>query len=139
MADNSGTIKETLLDDIACEFPRTDDRLSCKAYRHGYAVGTPGADMLNFNHLIHFDRQTGARQLYAPGESYMLGEPVFAPRQGASEEADGYVVMLGYDQSVNKSELMIFDAQSIAKGPIARAKVPMRIPAGFHGSWLQAG
>ena len=138
LADNSGTIREELLDDIACEFPRTDDRVGTKPYRHGYAVGTPGDTALNFNHLIHFDRRTGARSVYAPGDQYMLGEPVFAPRLGATDEADGYMVMLAYDQSVNRSELMFFDAQSIAQGPLAVAKVPLRIPAGFHGSWVPA-
>ncbi len=138
LADNTGTIKEELLDDVACEFPRTDDRVGTLPYRHGYAVGTPGKTLTNFNHVIHFDTKTGKRQMYGPGDDVMLGEAVFAPRQGATAEGDGYLVVLGYDQSVNKSQLMILDAQNVAKGPVAVAKVPMRIPAGFHGSWIGA-
>jgi len=138
LADNSGTIKEELIDDIACEFPRTDDRLMTKAYRHGYAVGTPAKTLMNFNHVIHFDKQTGKRQTYTPGDNYMLGEAVFAPRRGSSKEGDGYLVVLGFNQTTGKSELMILDAQNVAQGPVATAKVPMRIPAGFHGSWIAA-
>ena len=138
LADNSASIKEELLDDIACEFPRTDDRLMTKPYRHGYAVGTPGQRLENFNHVIHFDKLTGARSTYAPGDDYMLGEAVFAPRRGGTDEADGYLIVLAFHQPSNKSELLILDAQNVAGGPLARAKVPMRIPAGFHGSWIAA-
>ncbi len=138
LADNSATVKEELLDDIACEFPRTDDRLMTKPYRHGFAVGTPGQELTNFNHLIHFDKQTGARTTYGPGDDYMLGEAVFAPRRGATAEADGYLIVLAYHAPSNKSELMILDAQDVGSGPVAKAKIPMRIPAGFHGSWVGA-
>jgi carotenoid cleavage dioxygenase len=31
--------------------------------------------------------------------------------------------------------LVIFEATDIEKGPIATAKVPRRVPFGFHGNW----
>ncbi len=68
----------------------------------------------------------------------MGGEAVFAPRVGATEEADGYLVMLSYDAPANLSELLVFEALNIDKGPLATAKLPVRIPAGFHGTFVTA-
>jgi carotenoid cleavage dioxygenase len=33
---------------------------------------------------------------------------------------------------------VVFDAQDIAKGPIAVAELPRRVPFGFHGNWVSA-
>ncbi len=139
LADNTNSISEELLDDMACEFPRIDDRLSTRTYRHGYAVGSSGNGSLNFNTLIHYDTSNGQRKTYDLGDSYMVGEPVFAPRVGGTDEGDGYVIMLAYHQPTDKSELMVFQASAIDDGPVATAKVPVRIPAGFHGSWVAPG
>lgn len=140
LSDNTNSITEELFDDMPCEFPRTDDDYMTKPYRHGYAAGSNGSKdaMGDFNTLIHYDTETGKRKTYSVPEGCMVGEPVFAPRVDSKGEADGYMVMLGYDPSVNKSNLMFFDAQAIDDGPVATAKLPMRIPAGFHGSWIGA-
>ncbi|NJN51172.1 MAG: carotenoid oxygenase family protein [Gammaproteobacteria bacterium] len=140
LADNTGTIKETLFDDWACEFPRTDDRVGTKPYRHGYAVGSDGGEFVNFSHLLHYDTQQGnARRAWTPGKHYMLGEAVFAPRVGGTQEGDGYLIVLGFNQDSGKSELFILDAADIEAGPVAKALLPLRIPAGFHGSWVAGG
>jgi carotenoid cleavage dioxygenase len=133
---NTNSVGEELLDDMPCEFPRTDDRFMTRAHRHAWLVG--GADaQLMFNRLVHFDRVTGTRKLWGD-DRYLLGEPVFAPRSGSVTEGDGYVLNLAYDQSTALSELLIFVATDIERGPVARARLPLRIPAGFHGTWVGA-
>ena len=139
LADNTNSIKETLFDDFACEFPRTDDRKGTKAYRHGYAVGSEARVMGGFTHVLHYDTKNGnARRTWTPGPQYQLGEAVFAPRAGATEEGDGYLVVLGFNQETSKSEFFVLRANDVEAGPIATAYLPMRVPAGFHGSWVAA-
>ncbi len=139
LADNTGTIKETLLDDWPCEFPRTDDRVSTKLYRHGYAVGSDGGKLASFSHLLHYDTHKGnARRAWTPGKDYFLGEAVFAPRVGGTGEGDGYLIVLGFNQGSGKSELFILKAGDLEGGPVAKVMLPTRIPAGFHGSWVPA-
>jgi carotenoid cleavage dioxygenase-like enzyme len=133
---SNGTVSEELLDDMPCEFPRTDDRYMTIPYRHGFAVGGHSGE-LAFNRLLHFDTQTGTRKEWGE-DKYLLGEPVFAPRAGDAPEADGYLLVLAYDQSTQLSEMMIFDATDIEPGPVAKALLPLRIPAGFHGTWVGA-
>jgi carotenoid cleavage dioxygenase len=38
----------------------------------------------------------------------------------------------------NRSDLVILDASDIDRGPVAIAKVPRRVPFGFHGNWVNA-
>ena len=102
------------------------------------AAGTLEKTFSNFDTLVHYDTETGKRKTYTFGDNRFVGEPVFAPRNGSTQEADGYLVALVYDAPSNTSELAILDSQNIDQGPVATAKVPIRIPAGFHGSWLPA-
>jgi len=56
----------------------------------------------------------------------------------AEAEADrdeGYVLSYLYDERSGKSEVQILDATRFAEGPIARIRLPVRVPFGFHGSW----
>lgn len=136
VGNSTNTVGEEQLDDLPCEFPRTDDRFMTRAHRHAWLVG--GADaQLMFNRLVHFDRVTGTRKLWGD-DRYLLGEPVFAPRSASAPEGDGYVLILAYDQSTALSQLLIFVATDIERGPVARALLPLRIPAGFHGTWVGA-
>lgn len=137
LSDDSAAVSEDMLDDFPCEFPRTDDRYSTQAYRHGFAVGGHNRE-LAFDHLLHYDVANGTRQTWDGSGDYLLGEPVFAPRTGDQGEADGYLIMLAYNRRSHLSELKIFDALSVEKGPLATAHLPIRIPAGFHGSWVGA-
>lgn len=136
LADNTNRISEALFDDMTCEFPRTNDEFMTIPYRHGWAVGTSGGNGAFFNEVIHYDTLTGTRKTHSLGADYLGGEAVFAPRVGATDEADGYLVMLAFNQSRNLSEFQVFDALSIDSGPLARAKLPVRIPAGFHGTFV---
>ena len=137
LADNTNSIHEELFDDMTCEFPRTNDNFMTVGYRHGWAVGTPGG-MASFNTIIHYDTETGARKTHELGEGVMVGEAVFAPRTGATEEGDGYLIALSYDPAQNLSALEILDALNVDQGPVATAKLPIRIPAGFHGTFVNA-
>jgi carotenoid cleavage dioxygenase len=139
LADNSGTVKETLLDDRPCEFPRTDDRVGTKPYRHGYAVGMGDGALPAFDHVLHYDLGRGNRRTsWSPGPGYLLGEAVFAPRAGTTAEGDGYLVVLGFNERRGTSDLFVLDAAAIEQGPLATAHLPLRIPAGFHGTWVGA-
>ena len=71
------------------------------------------------------------------GKEDAIGEPVFVPSSNEAEEGDGYLIALAYRGIENRSDLLIFSAMDVASGPIATAKLPHRIPYGFHGNWRQ--
>jgi carotenoid cleavage dioxygenase-like enzyme len=139
LADNTSSIREELFDDFACEFPRTNDLYSTYAYRHGYAVGSPSDRLGGFTHVVHYDTHNdNRRRTWTPGEGYLLGEAVFAPSAKAKAENDGYLVVLGFNEKSQKSELFILRADDVEAGPVATAMVPARVPMGFHGNWVAA-
>jgi carotenoid cleavage dioxygenase len=41
-----------------------------------------------------------------------------------------------YDTGQNRSELVILDAQDLGAPVLARVHLPVRVPYGFHGSWV---
>jgi len=144
LATNSGAFEATRLMDSPDEFPRIDDRYATFAYRHGWALvlddtkpyeGPGGAFYALTNTLAHKDLSTGAEKKWWAGPQCAIQEPCFIPRHADAPEGDGYVIALVDNHVTNYSDLAIFDAQHIDEGPIARAKLPVRIRQGLHGNW----
>ena len=52
------------------------------------------------------------------------------------EEDDGWLMGFVFDRARNASDLIILDAKKIESKPVARVKLPGRVPQGFHGSWM---
>ena len=67
-------------------------------------------------------------------------EAVFAPRPGATRDSiedDGYVITLVTDSKDWSSWSLVFDARDIEHGPVARVRLPQRVPYGFHATWVR--
>ena len=110
-----------------------------RPFDHGwFAAQTTLRTDPSFEAIAHFDMKTGKRQTYVFAEGDFPGEPVFAPRSADAPEGDGWVMSVVYRSAEDRSDLVLFNAQDIAAGPIAAAKVPRRIPFGFHGTWKAA-
>ena len=82
-----------------------------------------------------YDLSTGVPEVHdmAPVTG---GEALFVPRAPDSAEDDGWVMLLTYDPTKDRSELRIVDAQNFSGTPVARVFTPQRVPYGAHGSWL---
>ncbi|MCA6288361.1 carotenoid oxygenase family protein [Phenylobacterium sp.] len=132
-------VKETAIDDLDSEFPRLDERFAGLAYRHGYyAADTTGAKSVKMNAIAHMDLKTGTRKVctFEPGDQ--VSEPVFVPRSETAAEGQGWLTAVVWRAAENRSDLIILDASDVDRGPVALAKVPRRVPFGFHGNWVNA-
>jgi carotenoid cleavage dioxygenase-like enzyme len=139
LGGSSNTIKREPIDDLDGEFPRFDERYAGLAYRHGWYAGNQGRpDSLRFDCLAHLDLKTGKRESYDFASGDSPGEPIFIPRAADAAEGDGWVIAVVYRATEDRSDFVVFDAQAMAAGPIATAKLPRRVPFGFHGNWRQA-
>jgi carotenoid cleavage dioxygenase-like enzyme len=135
----AGTVTETPLDDLAGEFPRFDERLSgCPIATAGSSARAckPGDFRSNIIAHIDLDRpacgrldRAGRRRDLRGGVHARLGR-----RAGGRGLADGG----GLSRQLNISELVVLDARNVAAGPVASAKLPRRVPFGFHGNWVDA-
>ena len=137
---DSTNYKVEQLDDSICEFPRLDERFSGLTYRHGYiaCAGDQPPKSGGYSALGHIDHQTGKVNKYDMGENLATSEPVFVPAKTDAPEGQGYLLSVVYDITIDKSHLIILDAENISDGPIGRAYLDHRIPFGFHGNWKSA-
>lgn len=133
----SDAIHEQPLDDLDGEFPRVDPRVETLRHRHGwYAADPTNAKTVKLGAIAHLDLATGARQVYELPAGDLTSEPVFTPRSADAAEGDGWVTAVVWRAAENRSDLLVFEAQDLAKGPIATAQMPRRVPFGFHGNWV---
>ena len=88
------------------------------------------------NHVLKYDLANGKRFTHDLGENVRGGEPVFVPKSKDSGEDDGWILMLAYEESTEKSKLLIIDSKDFESPPVAEIYTPQRIPFGAHGSWM---
>jgi carotenoid cleavage dioxygenase len=120
----SGTVKEEQLDDRDVEFPTFDEDRLGRASRFLYAV-TGDA-------VVKYDSETGAGQARHLGAR--PGEAIFVPASGARDEDGGWLMSIVGDHAGEGSELLVLDAAGLDF--VASVRLPRRVPAGFHGSWM---
>ena len=139
LAAASDTIKREPLDDLPGEFPRFDERRAGLGYRQGWFAAKAGQQTDGgFDSIAHIDLQTGKRNTYVFVAGDVPGEPIFVPRSAGSPEGDGWVIAVVYRGAEARSDFVVFDAGDIEAGPIGIAKMPRRVPFGFHGNWRPA-
>jgi len=139
LGDASDVIHEQPLDDMAGEFPRYDERFTFRPNRHGWFAGqTAKPGDIRTNALCHIDLTTGRRTDWVSGPGDGVSEPVFVHRSDDAPEGDGWILSVAYRAAENRSDLLVFEAQDMAAGPIATARLPRRMPFGFHGNWVGA-
>jgi carotenoid cleavage dioxygenase-like enzyme len=129
---HTGKVTERQLDDRAVEFPRIDDRLATLPARYAVSVGD--------GRLVRYDLTTGDAVEHAFGSVESPGGPgeaVFVPSTaGPADESSGWYIGYVYDPARDGSDLVIIDASDFAAQPVARIKLPQRVPFGFHGNWI---
>jgi carotenoid cleavage dioxygenase len=58
-----------------------------------------------YNSLAHYDIVTGKTEVYFPGKTHMVQEPVFISRKDSEVEGDGYLLALVNNYETMSSEL----------------------------------
>ncbi|MEZ4333238.1 MAG: carotenoid oxygenase family protein [Myxococcota bacterium] len=133
-----GRVREERIDDLAIEFPRVREDRTGLRHRFGYATHTRDVEgALSGAALVRYDDETGERAIWAE-DRWLPGEAVFvaADPRPDSAEGDGWLLAYLHDRGCGPSALAVFEAGRIEQGPVARVRLPQRVPFGFHGSWI---
>jgi len=140
----TGEVREGDLDDLNTEFNKINLLFKGVKSRYAYHQRIPllheGGHTLRFTGLVKYDNDTGRRWQWDYGPGVFGSEAVFAPKAGAgadSAEDDGYVITLVTDSKDWSSWCLVFDARDIERGPVARVRMPQRVPYGFHATWVR--
>jgi carotenoid cleavage dioxygenase len=89
-----------------------------------------------FEGLVKYDLARDESVRFDPGEGRSPGEPVFVRAADGNAEDEGWVLSVVHDAARDASDLVILDATSFAGPPVATVHLPVRVPFGFHGSWV---
>ena len=73
------------------------------------------------------------------GAGEFVGEPAVVAKRDARGEDDVFVMTFCYDRATDTSSLVIIDGADFAGPPLAVVQLPVRVPNGYHGSWIAAG
>ncbi|MHB0774243.1 carotenoid oxygenase family protein [Halomonas sp. WWR20] len=145
LASDEEAFSEHMIFSQFCEVPVIDDRFALHFYTQGFLgvndfsrhISNNEAEMgFVFNTIMRIDVETGETDSYFVGEGYAAQEPTFVPLPGATKEAEGYLLSVLNNYRTQRSELAIFDAHDLKKGPIARLLMPLALRNGIHGCWI---
>ena len=138
----TGQTRERTIDDIVNqEFPVINSWMQGHKTRYSWnllmgRLNRP--EEPRFCGLVRYDLERDRCTTYHEGVHKWFGEAPFAPKDGWQKEDDGYLVGFVWDELKQASFVAIFDAADIAQGPVARIRVPQRVPHGFHATWVSA-
>jgi carotenoid cleavage dioxygenase len=121
------------------DFPRIDERRFGRPHRYAYTMmlpETPDPAFLSADSLLKHDLQTGVRTEHCFGPQRYPGEFVFVAAHANAEEDEGWLIGLVVNASDQTTDLVIIDARDFTAAPVASARIPHRVPLGFHGNWL---
>ena len=136
----AGVVHEQVLDDRPVEFPRFDERRAGTDTRYAYATSIGLGERTGEldGSVVRYDLHAGGRTEWVPDQGRAAGEFVVVPRDGSVAEDDAWLVGLVHDDAQGSAELTVLAADDLSGGPVASVHVPVRVPLGFHGSWVPA-
>ena len=152
----TGRTRERVIDDVLnSEFPVINSWMQGFKTRYSWHTlmgPAQRAEEPRFCGVVRYDLQRGSCQTYHEGPNKWWSEAPFAPSEAPSEgpreapreaptdssaaEDDGYLVGFVWDGDAQKSKVVVMDAANISAGPICRITLPVRVPNGFHATWV---
>jgi carotenoid cleavage dioxygenase-like enzyme len=128
------SVAKSVLSGRPREFPRIDERLTGRPHRYIYGAGIQ-ADR---GSALCFDTLTGVELAHDFGPGRFGSECVFVPKSDSAGEGEGegWVMTYVWNAPTNTSDLVIIDAARFEGPPQAVVHLPVRVPFGFHGSWI---
>jgi len=147
--DGGFSYKTEQLSQRSMDFPAIHPLVSCRPHRFVFtsAAAVQGRPW-PYQGLVKIDISTGEEFSWFPSPHEFIGEPCFVPKQPQSkankksdtvsedDEDSGYVLALLNNGQLLQTELVVFDAKHVEKGPISRSLLPVYVPSGLHGSFV---
>lgn len=129
-------VSSKLIQPRSCEFPTIDPTKVGYPYRYVYMGAThQPTGNAPLQSILKLDLETGSQQLWTAAPTGYVNEPVFIPRPHATQEDDGWLIVMTYDGKTDRSAVVVLDAADLTIGPVATLNLTHHIPYGLHGTW----
>jgi carotenoid cleavage dioxygenase-like enzyme len=134
-----GTARQSDVGLAGVEFPRFDARFT--GLRNDLVVlmqntGSAGNDDWGMDSVLTHRGENTERYRY--GSDWIAEEHVYVPAPGSNAPASGWVLGTALHKASGKTTLSVFEANAIAKGPVAQLALPFGLPLGLHGQFVAA-
>ncbi len=133
---DTGATSERKLDDLNAEFPMVNPGVLGVKNRFSYHQIIPYQIPATFDGIAKYHLRDASHERFDYPQGVFGSESPFAPRPGAIDEDDGWLLSFVTDVNGWSSAVWVFDAQHITAGPVAKVQLPHRVPAGFHATWM---
>jgi carotenoid cleavage dioxygenase-like enzyme len=128
----AGTARREVVSGQSIELPRIHPGASMRDY--SFVWGNGHSKQVQFlDEITKIDVETGDALVWREPARFP-GEPVFVPRPDPDDEDDGVLLSIVLDTDAGTSFMLVLDAVDLDE--IARARLPHRVPFGFHGQYL---
>ena len=129
-------INNQQLSDIQGEFPLVASRKIGRPWRYTYLNvhrDDVSAGQELFNAIARYDRKSKQMAIADMGKNRYPSEPILVSDSDNSQQ--GWLLTVVYDGDTDKSEVRIYQSNSLAEDPVCCIALPQVIPPGFHGTW----
>jgi len=82
------------------------------------------------------DLSNGEKFIWSAAPRGFVSEPIMVPRAGAIKEDDGWILCVVWNGARCASDLVILNAHDLSEQAVL--ELPLAIPHGLHGSWVDA-
>lgn len=131
------TFRDERLSDEQMDLPALDRRRVGRAHDNAWYLHFESIDGVDeFTGISRRETRSGAMDRYEPGKRIRMNEGTVVP--DGKGDGEGWLLAYGWDRARGASDLMVFEALDMARGPVATVHLPVRVPYGFHGWWLPA-
>lgn len=136
----TGTVAITKIDDeYSVEFPRVRDDCTGRFARFAYTAFVDSGNRLEgtFNgfNVWDIERRVLHKVVRYPAAE-TGGEPVIIPKPGTSGSGEVYIGSFLYNEMDGASSFLLYDGETALEEPVAKLRIPYRVPYGFHGRWV---
>ncbi|MEB3241316.1 MAG: carotenoid oxygenase family protein, partial [Synechococcus sp.] len=134
---SSNSVSSHRLSERCCEFAMVNPKREGLPCRFSWmAVTEQESGNAPLQAIKKLDLRSGEEQLWSAAPRGFVSEPVMVPRPDASDEDDGWVLCLVWNGARCASDLVILAAADLRE--LAVLELPLAIPHGLHGRWVNA-
>jgi carotenoid cleavage dioxygenase len=136
----TGTVAMTKInDEYNLEFPRVRDSYLGRFARYAYTAFIVPENRLegSFNGFIVWDMERRAvHKVVRYPAAETGGEPVIIPKPDTSSSNEVYIGTFLCNDMDGTSSFVLYDGETASEEPVAKLRIPYRVPYGFHGRWV---
>lgn len=128
--------------DVPSEALDIDHRRRGRRHRYLYgpvpesAGDEPATSFYGYFHgVARIDADDGTSERWSAGPGRLCSPPAFAARPGSDVEGDGWLLTWVIDSASGNTDVVVHDAQEVARGPIATVHLGVGLPGVSHSNF----